>query len=68
MHYHRISRRRARAIRAKALFLTLLFHLALITYLAYGADIEWAAYLPETLQEWAGLSEKAAEPPERPQP
>jgi hypothetical protein len=68
MHYHRISRRRARAIRAKALFLTLLFHLALIGYLAYGSDIEWAAYLPETVQEWVGLSEKALESPERPQP
>jgi len=59
MQYQRRSIRKARAIRTKAFFITLLFHLALIGYFTYGADLSWQDYLPDAVAEWVGGNRKS---------
>jgi hypothetical protein len=69
MQYQRRSIRKARAIRTKAFFITLLFHLALIGYFTYGADLSWQDYLPNAVAEWAGFAEEVVtEEADVPQP
>jgi len=69
MQYQRRSIRKARAIRTKAFFITLLFHLALIGYFTYGSGLSWQDYLPDAVVEWVGLGEKVvAEETDAPQP
>ncbi|HKK80375.1 MAG TPA: hypothetical protein VJ933_12130 [Phaeodactylibacter sp.] len=71
MQYQRRSIRKARAIRTKAFFITLLFHLALIGYFTYGTDLSLQDYLPETVAEWVGgggESEGGSEEVEPPRP
>lgn len=63
MNYYQASNSSARSIRAKATFYTLIFHLALLAYIFYGADADLLSYLPETLKEWAGLAETVEEAP-----
>lgn len=63
MTYYQSSNSSARSIRAKATFYTLIFHLALLAYIFYGADADLLSYLPETLKEWAGLAETVEEAP-----
>lgn len=69
MQYQRRSIRKARAIRTKAFFITLLFHLALIGYLTYGSGLSLQNYMPETVKEWVGWTEgPVAEEPDAPRP
>ncbi|MEQ8705892.1 MAG: hypothetical protein RIC19_18330 [Phaeodactylibacter sp.] len=66
MNYHRKSIRSARAIRTKALFLTLLFHIGVIAYFTYGADLALLELLPDTVLDFLGMN--AAEAPDVPIP
>jgi len=66
MYYQSKSIRSARAIRSKALLFTLLFHIALIGYLTYGADLALAELLPEAMLDFLGMN--APETPDVPIP
>ncbi|KGE86702.1 MAG: hypothetical protein ACE362_16535 [Phaeodactylibacter xiamenensis] len=66
MYYQSKSIRSARAIRSKALLFTLLFHIALIGYLTYGADLALTELLPEAMLDFLGMN--APETPDVPVP
>ena len=69
MHYHRRSTRKAKAIRTKAFFITLLFHIALIGYFTYGTEQSLAEWVPDTVKEWVGWTDGAlAEEADAPRP
>ncbi len=56
MYYQSKSIRSARAIRSKALLFTLLFHIALIGYFTYGADLPLTELLPEAVLDFLGMN------------
>ncbi|WP_425421052.1 hypothetical protein [Phaeodactylibacter xiamenensis] len=56
MYYQSKSIRSARAIRSKALLFTLLFHIALIGYFTYGANLPLTELLPEAVLDFLGMN------------
>jgi len=56
MYYQSKSIRSARAIRSKALLFTLLFHIALIGYLTYGADLPLTELMPEAVLDFLDMN------------
>jgi hypothetical protein len=60
MNYYRKSVRSARAIRTKALLLTLLFHVGVVAYFTYGADLSITELLPDSVLDFLGRSVQEA--------
>ena len=60
--------RAARFNRYKAIFFTLLFHVALIgSFGLYGEDA-YKEYLPDTVKEWIGMEEETSQETDTPRP
>ena len=56
MNYYRKSIRSARAIRTKALLLTLVFHVAVVAYFTHGADLAITELLPDAVLDLLGMN------------
>ena len=54
MNYYRKSIRSARAIRTKALLLTVLFHFVVLAGFTYGTDLALTELLPEAILDFLG--------------
>lgn len=68
MMYYQQSLRTARSIRTKALAFTVVFHLGLAGWLAFGSESSLNDLLPETVAEWLGLPQEAEGADDAPRP
>ena len=51
----------ARANRAKAIFFTVAFHVALFGAIAYSTDADVESYVPDVVKDLIGMSEEVPE-------